>query len=136
MSVRPIYSYNGTEINVPKREIGISLRFQRQGVFTSTYTTAEQTKNQLINFILTNPGERFFDPAFGSGIRSLLFEQSVDLDSLSDTLKEKIELYVQNIRVSNVLISQGDSNDISIAIVYSIQNIQDTLNITLTNETL
>ena len=136
MSNRQIYSYNGTQINSPQREIGISVQFQQPEVFMSTYTTTQQTKNQLINYILTNPGERFFNPNFGSGIRNLLFEQNVDFDSLSQTLQDNIELYVQNIKVNSVIINEGKSNDVNILINYSIQNIQDTLTVSLTNETL
>jgi len=122
MAVRPIYRYadivNNTTV---KKEIGIGIQFLENGVFTSTYTTTSQTKNQLINYILTNPGERFFNPGFGSGIRALLFEPNTDLDDLSDTLREGIELYVQNISVSNVIAtSDTDNNTIYIKISYSI----------------
>ena len=105
MAVRPIYRYNDVTSNATiKKEIGVGVQFVENGVFTSTITTASQTKNQLINYLLTNPGERFFDPGFGSGIRALLFEPNTDLEVLTDTLKEGIERYVQNIIVNDVLI--------------------------------
>ena len=126
MTVRPIYTYADVVSNTTKKEIGIGIQFMENGVFTSTYTTTSQTKNQLINYILTNPGERFFNPGFGSGIRALLFEPNTDLDAISDNLKEGIELYVQNIIVKDVITtSNTDSNTMVIKISYSSNNQRD-----------
>jgi phage baseplate assembly protein W len=132
MAVRPIYRYNDVTSNATiKKEIGVGVQFVENGVFTSTITTASQTKNQLINYLLTNPGERFFDPGFGSGIRALLFEPNTDLEVLTDTLKEGIERYVQNIIVNNVL-ATSENNTVYLNINYSINNQADELNIALT----
>ena len=132
MAVRPVYRYNDVTSNATiKKEIGVGVQFVENGVFTSTITTASQTKNQLINYLLTNPGERFFDPGFGSGIRALLFEPNTDLEVLTDTLKEGIERYVQNIIVNNVL-ATSENNTVYLNINYSINNQADELNIALT----
>lgn len=131
MTVRPIYRYEDVVSNTTKREIGIGIQFVENGVFTSTYTTTSQTKNQLINYILTNPGERLFDPGFGSGIRALLFEPSTDLDIIADNLKEGIEAYVQNIIVNNVSAVSDDNNVIYIQISYNINNQSDELTLAL-----
>ena len=121
---RPIYSYNElTSSYSRQREIGISLEFITPGVFTSTYTTKQQTKNQLINFILTNPGERFFNPAFGAGVRNLLFEQNTDFTSLEES-----------IIIKELTITPSNSNTVSINIFYSINNISDELSIQVNNE--
>jgi phage baseplate assembly protein W len=131
MTVRPIYRYEDIVENTAKREIGIEIQFIENGVFTSTYTTTSQTKNQLINYILTNPGERFFNPGFGSGIRSLLFESNTNLDTIADNLKEGIETYVQNIIVNNVNAVSDDNNVIYIQISYNINNQSDELTLAL-----
>ena len=131
MTVRPIYRYEDVVKNTTKREIGIGIQFIENGVFTSTYTTTSQTKNQLINYILTNPGERLFDPGFGSGIRSLLFEPNTNLDTISDNLKEGIEAYVQNIIVNNVSAISDDNNVVYIQISYTINNQSDELTLAL-----
>ena len=134
---RPVYSYkNNYPSPTNQRSIGISVLFQTPQVFNSTFTTQDQTKNQLINFILTDPGERFFNPNFGSGIRAVLFQQDTDFEGLEITLAEKIENFVQNIKVNNINIVEGESNQINILINYSINNIQDTLTINLDKETL
>jgi hypothetical protein len=131
MTVRPIYRYEDVVKNTAKREIGIGIQFIENGVFTSTYTTTSQTKNQLINYILTNPGERLFDPGFGSGIRSLLFEPNTNLDTIADNLKEGIEAYVQNIIVNNVSAISDDNNVVYIQISYTINNQSDELTLAL-----
>jgi phage baseplate assembly protein W len=133
MVTRPLYRYNeitgsGKTLN---KELGISVQFLQNGVFKPTYTTTEITKNQLINYILTNPGERFFNPSFGSGIRQLLFENVTDLDSLEVQISQGISQNVQNIRVKSVNATQ-QNNSVFIAIDYSINNINDQLTVEIT----
>lgn len=130
MVTRPLYRYNeitGSNKTV-NRELGISVQFLQEGVFKPTYTTTEVTKNQLINYILTNPGERFFNPSFGSGIRQLLFENTTDLDSIEVQISQGISQNVQNIRVKSVNAIQ-ENNSIYITIDYSINNINDQLTV-------
>jgi phage baseplate assembly protein W len=134
MLTRPLYRYNeitGSNKTV-SRELGISVQFLENGVFKSTYTTTEVTKNQLLNYILTNPGERFFNPNFGSGVRQLLFENVADLTSLEEQLAEGINRNVQNIRVYSVIATQ-QNNSIYINIDYSINNINDQLTVEITS---
>ena len=42
----------------PRVGIGVNIPFNEGGVFTPNYTTADSIKNNLINYFLTNPGER------------------------------------------------------------------------------
>jgi phage baseplate assembly protein W len=81
---------------------------------------------------LTNPGERFFNPNFGSGVRQLLFENVADLTSLEEQLAEGINRNVQNIRVYSVIATQ-QNNSIYINIDYSINNINDQLTVEITS---
>jgi phage baseplate assembly protein W len=131
MAVRPIYRYNELSgSNAIKKEIGIQVQFQDSGVFKSTYTTKQQVKNQLINYILTNPGERFFNPSFGSGIKALLFEQTNDLTQLEEQISIGISNNVENIRVNSVNATQNN-NEIYININYTINNQTDELTLAL-----
>ena len=133
MSVRNIYQYSDlTQNSSLKREIGVGVQFIENGIFTSTYTTKDQTKNQLVNYILTNPGEVLFNPTYGSGIRLILFEPNIDLDSLAENLKEGISNNVQNIVVKSVSANSDGNNNVLISINYSINNQNDNLNIALT----
>ena len=58
--------------------VGINLPFSAPGVFKSNYTTKEAIKSSLINYFLTNPGERYMNPTFGGGLRDFIFEQISD----------------------------------------------------------
>ena len=55
--------------------VGIDLPFNAPGVFRSNFTTKQAIKNNLINYFLTNPGERPLNPNFGGGLRLFIFEQ-------------------------------------------------------------
>jgi len=66
----------------PRKAIGVSLPFSGRGVFKSTYTSKDATKNNLINLLLTGKGERYLNPFLGTGLRSYLFENITE-----DTLR-------------------------------------------------
>ena len=68
-------------IDLPQNDkvaVGVTFPFDGPAVFNSSYTTKEQVKSNLINLLLTSPGERLMNPTFGVGIRDLLFEQVID----------------------------------------------------------
>jgi len=100
--------------------IGVKLPFVSPSVFSSVYTTKEQTKYNIINFLLTDKRERPFNPNFGAGLRSTLFEQinSTTLDSLKISLQSQIEVNFPNIEITELDIS-GDPDNSSIIIQFS-----------------
>ena len=65
----------------PRKAIGVDLPFSGQAVFNSTFQSKDALKVNLINFLLTNKGERPLNPTFGGGIRGLLFE-NINQDQL------------------------------------------------------
>ena len=56
----------------PSTAVGISLPFSNPEVFQSTYTTDDAVKNNLINWFLTNKGERPLNPDFGGNLRQYI----------------------------------------------------------------
>jgi len=111
----------------PSMALGVAIPFQASNVFTSVYTTLEQTKYNIINFMLTDRRERPFNPNFGAGLRSRLFEQITqdDLDSLKQTISNQIESYFPNILVNSLnILGNPDDNSISITLTYSLKNIK------------
>ena len=58
--------------------IGVSLPFNADGVFNPTYTSTDQMRANLINFILTNKGERPLNTTYGSDLRKYLFSEITD----------------------------------------------------------
>ena len=59
----------------PGTGVGVAIPFNAPGVFRTTYTTQNAIKTNLIDFFLTEPGERYLNPTFGGGLRSFIFEQ-------------------------------------------------------------
>ena len=117
--------------------VGVNLPFNAPGVFISNFTTKEATKNNLINYFLTNPGERPLNPTFGGGLRDFIFEQIEDnnLDFLEDSISSDLQQFFPNISIGNLeILKQEDLNVITVSLTYSINNtnITDTIEIDFT----
>lgn len=105
--------------------IGVDLPFNSEAVFRSNYQTKDAIKNNLINYLLTNPGERIANPNFGAGLREYIFTQITDdgLDFLQEDIQEKINQNFSNISLQSVeVLNQEDKNTIQINISYSVPN--------------
>lgn len=121
----------------PRTAIGVDLPFNGAGVFVLNYTTKDAIKNNLINYFLTNPGERPANPNFGAGLRRYIFTQieSNNLDFIQEDIQQKLGNNFPNITVDSVeVLGQEDYNTINIIIKYSIANtgINDELQLTFT----
>ena len=117
--------------------VGVDIPFNAAGVFRPNYTTKEATKNNLINFFLTNPGERPLNPNFGGGLRNFIFQQIADnnLDFLKETIESNMSLYFPNVTINKLnILREENTNSITVSIFYSIPNtnISDTLEIDFT----
>ena len=118
----------------PSVGIGVNLPFNEGGVFTPNYQTAQAIKNNLINYFLTNPGERPGNPTFGGGLREFIFSSISEdnLDFLKEDVQQKIatEFPLVNVQELNVL-NNSDNNEVTVQIYYNVINtaIEDTLNL-------
>ena len=127
---------NKNPIDVGSRvAIGVSIPFNPPQVFTQTYTTQEQIRSNIINYILTDKGERVFNPTFGSNIRKSVFENITQdlLQTLEVTLNDDLSNYFRSVNFIEIKITPDyDENIISISIQYSIYNgVLDEINIIL-----
>ena len=114
----------------PRKAIGVDLPFSGDGVFNSTYQTKDALKVNLINYLLTNRGERPLNPSFGAGIRGLLFENinQEELEDIKENISDNITAFFPTIIPTVIeVISDPDTNLISFFLKYAIadQNIQD-----------
>ena len=118
----------------PTIGLGVSIPFSNTSVFSSTYTTQETVKNNLINYFLTNPGEILLNPTFGGGLRSFLFEQasSMTVENVKAFVQSKLETVFPMIQIDTleVLTNQQDYNTLIVRLKYYIpnSNINGTLN--------
>jgi len=71
----------------PNVYIGLSLPIKPDdnNIFSLTKNSYDQVRHNLRNLLLTNVGERVYQPEFGSRLRELCFEQ------LDDTLPQRVE---------------------------------------------
>ena len=129
-------AFNVQQINPidfqPSVAVGVGLPFSATNVFNSTYTTQDALKANLINFFLTDNGERFNNPTLGAGIRSLLFSQMTQdgTDAIDSAIRVGVSNWFPNITLTNVSIDQSqDSNLVRVSILYKINqtNVQDNL---------
>jgi phage baseplate assembly protein W len=109
----------------PSVAVGVSIPFNGDAVFNSTYTTKDAIRNNLINFFLTNPGERYLNVLFGGGLRAFIFEQITtgNLDFLKEDIQAKLALYFPSVVVSSLEVTSAqDQNQVFISLYYSIKD--------------
>ena len=119
----------------PDVALGVDLPFNANGVFRSTYTSKDAIKVNLVNYLLTNPGERIANPNFGAGLRAYVFEQITDenLDFIEEKIQDDITNNIPNVDLQEVTVSAtADLNQVTVALFYSIANTGITDNVELT----
>ena len=99
--------------------IGVAFPLDETNMFSGTQTIMDQAKANLLNLLLTYPGERINLPNFGVGLKKLLFEQNINLENLKVKIQTQANTYVPNIQVTNVQISMSeDKHTIFITVTY------------------
>ncbi len=115
--------------------IGITLPFDGSGVFNLSYTTKSQLKSNLINTLLTEPGERLFMPEFGVGLRSLLFEAEPNKTAIEFEIMNQVRRYVPFVnRLEVDIIKPTNSHTLTIKITYQALNEIDAFNLNFTSD--
>ena len=120
--------------SVGRKAVGFGFPLNGPAVFVPTFTTREQTKANLINYLLTNKGERVFNPMFGADLRNLLFENVLDrtTDELQERIQNDINNYFPQVDVKEIQFdNQPDRNTISFTLMYAIANFGITDDITI-----
>ena len=75
------------------------------------------------NIVFTNPGEKFFNPRFGSRITESLFENADDLTAIEiqTQIEESIKRYEPRVNLKSVeAFADIDGNSFDVVIVYDI----------------
>ena len=75
------------------------------------------------NIVFTNPGEKFFNPRFGSRITESLFENADDLTAIEiqKQIEESINRYEPRVRLQSVeAFADIDGNAFEVVITYDI----------------
>ncbi len=129
-------AYNLRQINVldlrPSTGIGVALPFNTPAVFQTVYTTKEQLKYNIINFLLTDKRERIFNPTFGAGIREKVFEQITadTVDALDNQIRTGIQQYFPNVIITELTFGGNpDENLLTIQFSYTVKNTGESDNV-------
>ena len=114
--------------------VGVDIPFNGSAVFKSNFQTKDAIKNNLINFFLTNPGDRYLNTSFGGGLREFVFEQlsSDNVAFLQQDVESKIQQFFPNIIITSLnVLENPDFNSINIELNYEVANtnITDIINI-------
>jgi phage baseplate assembly protein W len=121
-----------------RKAVGVSIPFSAPGVFVSTYTTKDQLKSNILNYFMTDPGERYLNVQFGFGIRRVLFEQLADATygELKARIESDMRLYFPTVQVANLKVAPYEfkPNTLQIQLSYSVPSfgITEDLNFTVT----
>lgn len=84
------------------KHLSFPFRIGTNGRTAQTISLDDHIRDEIMQLLLTNPGERQFLPKFGGGVRQLIFSNVNDLtlaktksiitESLSNWLGERIEI--------------------------------------------
>ena len=109
----------------PSVGVGVDIPFDGDAVFKSNYETKNAIKNNLINYFLTNVGERFMNPTFGGGLRDFIFEQieNNNIEYLREDMQTKINNNFPRVQITELdITAYEDDNAINIKLQYRILN--------------
>ena len=121
----------------------LPLRSGINGDFEQSYDTLTQIKANITNFFNTRPGERRFNPQFGTKLYQYLFEQNIEGfdEILKNVIKEDMNYWFPNVIVNTVFLDittaqknkNTDNYIISIKIQFTVNNQTDVLGLTVTS---
>jgi len=95
----------------------------------------ESVKTSIKNILLTDLGERFFNPTFGSEIRRVLFENfTIATEQIvRDLIKTAINNFEPRANVIDVKVNGNpDQNSLSITLLFSVINKSEPVTLELT----
>ena len=91
-----------------------------EGFFYKTKTVLEQSKANLRNLLLTTPGERIFQPSFGSRLKNIVFEQGQDIPNrVEESIRTATDTFLPYINIINVFTIQ-EQNQVNIQVEFSV----------------
>lgn len=94
-------------------------------------------KNDILQLLLTSPGERSFRPDFGTAIKSSMFEpiDSISTDDIRNTIITALQKFEPRVILNDIIVeAQPDKNQINIQLFCALTtapNLQFTLELNL-----
>ena len=128
---------NKFPIDTEKRKaVGFSFPLSGPAVFNPTYNTKDQIKSNLINYMLTNRGERYLNSDFGFNLREFIFEaiEEGNINILKKRIQKGISTFFSNVLIQELdILKNEEYNRIKINITYNVVNfgIEDNIQLTV-----
>ena len=111
-------------------KIGVAFPLNETNLFQGTSTFKEQAKTNIINVLLTEPGERINLPNYGLGLKGMLFQNDIDLETLKTNAQTQISRWVPNIVLIDVktkMSTDKHSFSLNITYIYSLDGSSDSI---------
>lgn len=91
----------------------LPLSFGDKPSYRNIETTNDLVRQNLKNLCLTVPGERLMDINFGAGLKTFLFEQSIEAvyGDISATIDEQISIYMPFLEIDDIVVSPDEDNE-------------------------
>ena len=105
------------------KDISMSFKFSPLSGDLITLKNENAIARAVRNIVLTTPGEKFFDPDFGSSVSEILFENVDDITALSiqDEIKNCLQNYEPRVELIDVKVNPNfDENQFDVIITYRI----------------
>ena len=109
------------------RHLSFPFRVGSDGRTVQVTTLEEHVRDELMQLILTNPGERAFLPEFGGGVRRLVFENISETTAAMTKamLTQAISRWLGQRIALEELIVETDNSIITVDLTYRIAGTED-----------
>ncbi len=116
---REIRRINPLDLN-KSATIGVAFPLDENNLFYGTENIKKQVRSNLINILLTIPGERINLPKFGVGLKNYLFENNINLNILKERIKLQLRKHLPRITLEGIKIDRKEDNEhvISLTVIY------------------
>ena len=108
------------------KDLSMSFKFNPLSGDLITLKNENAIARAVRNIVSTTPGEKFFDPDFGSSVSEILFENVDDITAVSieDEIKSSLKNYEPRVELINVNVNPNfDANQFDVIISYRIVGI-------------
>ena len=105
------------------KDLSMSFKFNPLSGDLITLKNENAIARAVRNIVLTTPGEKFFDPDFGSSVSEILFENVDDITAISieDEIKNCLANYEPRVELIDVNVDPNfDENQFDVIISYRI----------------
>ena len=108
------------------KDLSMSFKFNPLSGDLITLKNENAIARAVRNIVSTSPGEKFFDPDFGSSVSEILFENVDDITAVSiqDEIRNCLNNYEPRVDLVNVDVNPNfDENQFDVKITYKIVGI-------------